>query len=1099
MMSSSEDSGLQGKSVPEKMSHTEIRVVGVAGGSVTHAQTTGCSFESQATINTFVCKSNGSDREPLQVRTLHEITNKTPHCIKTHSLSKVLRKCQRNIKCVTITGLPGDGKTTLAYMALSELQHHSEVFAIKSAKEYFTITSDKCSKDACTYIMINDVFGMCVFEKESLKEWSGVLKDVLFDRFERRHDPMHIKLLLVGRTNVFQEARGHLSKFEALVIAEDNLVDLSSPSYKLSFKEKVQIFEVYSEKRIDEKTRDEVCALSTPHGFPNCCTMFFSMMKQRKLKPTEFFTNPIRFLMQTTKVLIAENASYKRLFKEIIQMDGELDHATIGQRKPLMKDVERRKAVNELTGSFIEEQYDCVVFKHPSIFETVSLVIGTIDPLFVIECCSMQFWNHQLKLKRTDAEHTKQYILEIGREYIADITQRVAKELNRGNLRYTLRHDIFNDKDFVEGIFQFIKDHYNWEDLLYSRNVKNMSSHLEETRPPTSISKAHLGTGSTTLIDKKSFLFLCTSCTSDHLLRLIHEAFQLPKFAVENLLFGACQNNAESSVTFIFTHFPNVNVNIVAPEGDTPLIASSVTGNINILDLLMKHGANPNATNRWNSTPLHYLCARGHLKGVQMMIPKIEDINKIGHNENTALHEAARHQSDRSQACVQLLIESNAEINVKNNRGATPLHEAVMSSNGETVKYLLEAGAYPHSEDNSKTSPLMSASLSGSFDIVEVLLNRKADIMKQDVYGYTALHLASKAGHKDVVRILLQRGADMNMLNKDKKTAFHLACQNGNEESVKILIDFRADIHHRDWNTSPFHLACYNGHVGTVRILLDAGVDIEDKDKGVTPLVIACKAWRLQLLEFLVERNANVYILDSDLNSLLHIVARHVHGGHTDITKILLNQGLNINATNKHGETPLFLACERGHVDLVRLLVSKKADLRESNTNGKTPLHEACYPVQATTVPKAKQDITLILINTGVCVNVQDKSGQIPLHCACDRGYHFADMPDSQKFLKLLHNAQLHKVKYLLEHDANINCQDNSGRTPLHKACDPPELAFFVGDHAEYKERYYMMRAELVNALIQNGADTNIYDKKKIPSLHGWFERNLDGVYTHTH
>lgn len=40
--------------VPEKMSHMEIRVVGVAGGSVTHAQTTGCSFESQATSWYFI-------------------------------------------------------------------------------------------------------------------------------------------------------------------------------------------------------------------------------------------------------------------------------------------------------------------------------------------------------------------------------------------------------------------------------------------------------------------------------------------------------------------------------------------------------------------------------------------------------------------------------------------------------------------------------------------------------------------------------------------------------------------------------------------------------------------------------------------------------------------------------------------------------------------------------------------------------------------------------------------------------------------------------------------------------------------------------------
>ncbi|XP_067675592.1 uncharacterized protein [Haliotis asinina] len=1092
MMSSKEDERPR-----ESGPNIRMQVYGVQGGSVVHSTVAGCTFGSNVTVNEIVCiktPNNDCDKESLQARTLYEISNKTRHCVTTRSLTKVLRKCQGQQKCVTITGAPGDGKTTLAYMTLRELQQNCDhdVFAIKSVKEYYTITSVKSPKD--TYIMINDVFGMCVFQKDSYDKWRPVLEDVMFDK-----SLWHIKLLLVSRINVLQEAKAYLHKFEAQVSAEDCLFDLNSPSHKLSFDEKVQIFDVYNTQQlVDEDTRDTVCKLSSLHGFPNCCSMFFSI-NQKSCDPTRFFKSPIGALKGSTRVLIAENDSYKKLFMEIIQMDGVLDLNTIRQTKTLLTDEERKRAVNNLKGSFIEEEYESVVFKHPSIFETVSFVIGTIDPLFVIERCSMAFWIHHVRLKPacgTNVVDSQQHLIQIGREYISEITQRVAKELMRGNLGKTLRHDVFNDNDFVERIFQFIKDRHNWKELLFSHHGKDLPSHLEENRPATSLQRARLGGGSETLIDKRSFLFLCTSSTSKHLLSLIHKAFPLPKFAVENLLFGACQNNATSCVSFIFTTFPNVNVNLVDAEGDTPFIVSSVKGNIIILDLLMKHGANPNVVNRRNLTPLHYLCAAGHLKGVEMIITKIQDINKVGgHNENTALHEAAKHRSDRSLACVQMLIEGNAEINLKNSIGATPMHEAAKAANGETVKYLLEAGAYPHSEDNTKTSPLMSACHSGSFDIVEVLLNKKADIDKQDVHGYTALHLASKSGYKDIVFILLQRGANMNILNKDQKTAFHVACENGHGDIVQIFIEFGVDIHHRNYNTSPFHLACYNGHVDVVRTLIDAGVDIEDKDRGKTPLVIACEGRRLSLLEFLADRNANMKVLDSDLNTLLHRVALHAHGGHRDVAEILLNHGMDVNVRNRHDKTPLHLACESGHVDLARLFISRKATV-QCDRNNETPLHEACYPVHNTIVPKRKQDITLILIQTGTCVNTQDKNGQTPLHYACKSGYHFAEIPDSQKFLRVFHNAQLHKVMYLLQHDANINMQDNSGRTPLHIACDPPELAFFLGDHAEYKERYYTLRAELVNALIKSGADANIFDKNNIPALHGHFERNLGGMYS---
>ncbi|XP_067675594.1 uncharacterized protein [Haliotis asinina] len=376
MMSSKEDERPR-----ESGPNIRMQVYGVQGGSVVHSTVAGCTFGSNVTVNRIenaTVNPNDLKVDSLQGRTEREIINKTHHCIKTHALSKVVEKCQGNGKCVTITGLPGDGKTTLAYMALGALTRQAKVFAVHSKSDYFSITSAGISQ--VIYILIDNIFGLSVFDKNRLRYWRDVLEDVFTDRTTDRVylDFRCIKLLLVCRKNVMNEALNYLDKFETLVNCEDSLIDLSSPSYKLSFEEKVQIFEVYSKKRIDEETRDRVCSLSTSHGFPNCCEMFFNIMNKPNLKATEFFTDPVSFLMRSTKALIAEKVSYRLLFEEIIQMDGELDLSTIRQKKPLLTDEVRREAIRELKGSVIEEHRNIVVFKYPAIRAHVTTLLDTM-------------------------------------------------------------------------------------------------------------------------------------------------------------------------------------------------------------------------------------------------------------------------------------------------------------------------------------------------------------------------------------------------------------------------------------------------------------------------------------------------------------------------------------------------------------------------------------------------------------------------------------------------------------------------------------------------------------------------------------------------
>lgn len=60
-----------------------------------------------------------------------------------------------------------------------------------------------------------------------------------------------------------------------------------------------------------------------------------------------------------------------------------------------------------------------------------------------------------------------------------------------------------------------------------------------------------------------------------------------------------------------------------------------------------------------------------------------------------------------------------------------------------------------------------------------------------------------------------------------------------------------------------------------------------------------------------------------------------VKTGDAEMIKKFLNQGININATNKKGETALIIAAKKGFVDVIKIIVDNDADLTIGDNNGR--------------------------------------------------------------------------------------------------------------------------------------------------------------------
>lgn len=89
---------------------------------------------------------------------------------------------------------------------------------------------------------------------------------------------------------------------------------------------------------------------------------------------------------------------------------------------------------------------------------------------------------------------------------------------------------------------------------------------------------------------------------------------------------------------------------------------------------------------------------------------------------------------------VESYLEQGADVNYRDRRGVTPLHQAAGYGHADAVKTLLDRGALVNAVDNDKRSPLHDAVSSRSMAAVRLLTANGADVNLKDKDGHTPLY-----------------------------------------------------------------------------------------------------------------------------------------------------------------------------------------------------------------------------------------------------------------------------------------------------------------------------------------------------------------------
>lgn len=146
----------------------------------------------------------------------------------------------------------------------------------------------------------------------------------------------------------------------------------------------------------------------------------------------------------------------------------------------------------------------------------------------------------------------------------------------------------------------------------------------------------------------------------------------------------------------------------------------------------------------------------GDVAGVVRMLQAAADVNSRDDAGATLLMLASQ---AGNLAMVEALVEAGADVNAQDERGWSPISRAVYSAEHErgfadVVQALIDAGANIEAAIPYGVRPLMLAAGYGETAVVEVLLQAKADVRAQNEGGYTALMMVKQKHYVDVVNLL---------------------------------------------------------------------------------------------------------------------------------------------------------------------------------------------------------------------------------------------------------------------------------------------------------------------------------------------------------
>lgn len=183
----------------------------------------------------------------------------------------------------------------------------------------------------------------------------------------------------------------------------------------------------------------------------------------------------------------------------------------------------------------------------------------------------------------------------------------------------------------------------------------------------------------------------------------------------------------------------------------SPLMTSVVTGNLEIMKMLVAGGAWVNYMNGSATNAVWLAASNGQLDMVKFLADSKAYLNNLNVDDNTPLMAAAIGGHD---AVIEFLLGRHADPNLRNKNGDDGLMLALENGHSPAARLFVNAGVDINRANGSGATPLMIAVVEGNEDIVRLLLERGADQKAVSSSGKTALDYALLKENAVIVELL---------------------------------------------------------------------------------------------------------------------------------------------------------------------------------------------------------------------------------------------------------------------------------------------------------------------------------------------------------